>query len=176
MVGVLNFLVETKTKVTSSCQRRKKSHKPKVTSVEKHSSETDHQRVGRSVEGMSDDDLKNEQSLKDQGVIDARRFLKNKQPTNTMTVTVRGTVAPGAIYFGFEKCVAKPYVAAPMQCYRCFEYGHTKTRCKLENDLCRNCSMVHQIEKDEQGKTICHRQAKCLSGEGLERSDGDRRR
>lgn len=120
----------------------------------------------RSVQDLSEDQLKNEQSLKEQGVIDVRRFKKNGQPTNTMIVTVRGTVPPEAIYFGFERCNAKPFVQAPMQCYRCYEYGHTKHRCRVEKEVCRNCSKTHDDEKDSDGKTVCSRPTWCMHCKG----------
>lgn len=118
----------------------------------------------RSVEGMTDEELTKE--LEDQGVVEVRRFQKAGKPTNTMTVTVRGTVAPEAIYFGFERCKAKPYTQAPMQCYRCYQYGHTKLNCRQEEDTCRNCSTVHKIEKDGEGKTVCSKPPKCLHCNG----------
>lgn len=119
----------------------------------------------RSVEGMTEEELKNEPSLKEQGVVDIRRFKKAGQPTNTMTVTVRGTCAPAAIFFGFERCEAKEFVPAPMQCYRCYEYGHTKLHCKAEAEVCRNCSQTHEIVKEE-GKTVCPHPARCLHCNG----------
>lgn len=116
----------------------------------------------RSVEGIPDAELMNEPTMKAQGVVDIRRFKKEGKDTNTMTVTVRGTVAPDAIYFGFERCEAKLFVPAPMQCFRCFYYGHTKAHCKAEKEACRNCSGDHKIVKDAEGKTVCTAPARCL--------------
>lgn len=120
----------------------------------------------RSVEGMSEEELKSEPTLQAQGVVDIRRFKKSGKDTNTMTITVRGTVAPKAIFFGFERCEAKPYNQAPMQCYRCFNYGHTKSNCKATEDVCRNCSTVHPIVKDDEGKTVCSKPPRCLHCNG----------
>lgn len=116
----------------------------------------------RSVEGFTDEELKNEPTLQAQGVVDVRRFNRAGQPTNTMTITVRGTVAPEAIYFGFERCSAKPFQQQPMQCYKCFYYGHTKNHCQEEKERCRNCSGTHDILKDGDNKTICPKPARCL--------------
>lgn len=116
----------------------------------------------RSVEGITDEELKNEPTLQAQGVVDVRRFNRAGQPTNTMTVTVRGTVAPEAIYFGFERCAAKPFQQQPMQCYKCFYYGHTKNHCPEEKERCRNCSGTHDLKKDNDQKTICPNPARCL--------------
>lgn len=110
-----------------------------------------------SVSEMSDEELKTEPSLQEQGVVDVRRFRKGGP---AMVLTIRGTTAPENIFFGFDRCKTKPYVQAPMQCFRCFEFGHTKARCSAEQ-VCRNCSMPHQILKDSEGKTICDKPARC---------------
>lgn len=115
----------------------------------------------RSVDGLSDEDLKGEETLQEQGVIDVKRFKKDGKPGPTMVLTIRGTVAPKAIYFGYERCETKPYAQAPLQCYKCFDYGHPKDRCQGQ-EICRNCSGNHKIEKDENGRTICLKPARCL--------------
>lgn len=115
-----------------------------------------------SVSSMSDEELKAETTLQAQGVVDVRRFRKGGP---TMTLTIRGTVAPDAIFFGFDRCKTKPYVQAPMQCYRCFEFGHPKAKCTAE-EICRNCSTAHEIAKDQDGKTICSKPPRCLHCDG----------
>lgn len=115
-----------------------------------------------SVSSMSDEELKAEQSLQEQGVVDVRRFRKGGP---TMTMTIRGTVAPEAIFFGYDRCRTKLYVQAPLQCFRCFEFGHPKVRCSAE-EVCRNCSEVHPIAKDNEGKTICEKPARCRHCQG----------
>lgn len=110
-----------------------------------------------SVSSMSDEELKAESTMQAQGVIDVRRFRKGGP---TMTLTIRGTVAPEAIFFGFDRCRTKPYVQAPLQCYRCFEFGHPKAKCTAE-EICRNCSTPHEIAKDQEGKTICNKPPRC---------------
>lgn len=119
-----------------------------------------------SVDDLSDEELKAEETLQDQGVVDVKRFRKNGKPIPTMVLTIRGTVAPEAIYFGFDRCSTKPYAQAPLQCYKCFEYGHPKARCSAPEEVCRNCSTTHPIQKDELGRTICQKPARCLHCNG----------
>lgn len=115
-----------------------------------------------SVSGMSDEELKAEPALQEQGVVDVRRFRKGGP---TMTLTIQGTVAPEAIFFGYDRCRTKLFTQAPLQCFRCFEFGHPKIRCQA-NEVCRNCSEVHSIIKDDEGKTICEKPARCRNCNG----------
>lgn len=113
-----------------------------------------------SVSELSDRELTEE--LADQGVIEVRRIGKRDARSATMVVTLRGTVVPPEIHFGYDLCRTRTYKQAPMQCYRCFSYGHTKARCPAGNaELCRNCSKPHEIQKDDEGKTICSAPANC---------------
>lgn len=116
----------------------------------------------RAVDGLTEAELKEE--LKDQGVTDVARLGKGGKSA-TMVVTVRGTVAPKEIFFGFEVCRTREYKQGPMQCFRCFDFGHTKSRCQAE-ELCRNCSKAHAIAKDADGKTICEKETSCKHCKG----------
>lgn len=111
-----------------------------------------------SVSELSDEELAAE--LEDQGVIGVQRLGKKGTRSATMVVTLRGTVVPKDLYFGYDLCRTRAYKQAPMQCYRCFDFGHTKARCSAE-ELCRNCSSPHKIEKDEEGKTLCKAATSC---------------
>lgn len=112
-----------------------------------------------SVSELSEEELTKE--LADQGVIGVHRLGRKGGKSATMVVTFRGTVVPNAIHFGYDICSTRTYKQAPMQCYRCFSYGHTKARCTAEAELCRNCSKAHTISKDQDGKTICEAAASC---------------
>lgn len=111
-----------------------------------------------SVSELSDEELTTE--LADQGVIGVHRLGKKGTRSATMVVTLRGTVVPKEILYGYDLCRTRAYKQAPMQCFRCFDFGHTKARCSAE-ELCRNCSKAHPIEKDQEGKTICEAPASC---------------
>lgn len=110
------------------------------------------------VDELSDEELAEE--LADQGVIHVHRFGRKGGRSATMSVTFRGTVVPREIHFGFDRCATREFKQAPMQCYRCYDFGHTKPRCSAE-ELCRNCSKAHTIEKDSDGKTICSAAPSC---------------
>lgn len=112
-----------------------------------------------SVSELTDKEL--EEELEDQGVIGVHRFSKKGTKTNTMVVTVKGTVPPKEIAFGYEVCRTRPYKDSPMQCFRCFSFGHTKAKCSSEQEICRNCSEAHPITKDDGGKTVCEKPARC---------------
>lgn len=111
-----------------------------------------------SVNDLSEEELAKE--LADQGVTQVHRLGRKGGKSATMVLTLRGTVVPKEIFFGYDCCRTREYKQAPMQCYRCFEYGHTKARCTAE-ELCRNCSGAHTISKDQDGKTVCESAAKC---------------
>lgn len=117
-----------------------------------------------SVNELTDKEL--EEELEDQGVIGVHRFAKKGVKTNTMVVTVKGTVPPKEIAFGYEVCRTRPYKDSPLQCFRCFSFGHTKARCTSEKETCRNCSEEHPINKDDAGRTICAKPAKCKNCDG----------
>lgn len=110
------------------------------------------------VDELSDEELAEE--LADQGVIHVHRFGRKGGRSATMSVTFRGTVVPREIHFGFDRCATREFKQAPMLCYRCYDFGHTKLRCSAE-ELCRNCSKAHTIEKDSDGKTICSAAPSC---------------
>ncbi|XP_038121157.1 eukaryotic translation initiation factor 5B-like [Culex quinquefasciatus] len=110
------------------------------------------------VDELSDEELAEE--LADQGVIHVHRFGRKGGRSATMSVTFRGTVVPRDIHFGFDRCATREFKQAPMQCYRCYDFGHTKPQCSAE-ELCRNCSKAHTIEKDSDGKTICSAAPSC---------------
>lgn len=112
-----------------------------------------------SVSDLSEEELAKE--LADQGIIQVHRLGRKGGKSATMVLTLRGTVVPKEVFFGYDCCPTREYKQSPMQCFRCFDYGHTKARCTAEAELCRNCSGTHQITKDKDGKTVCESAAKC---------------
>lgn len=111
------------------------------------------------VEELSEEELTEE--LADQGVIGVHRLGRKGGKSATMVITLRGTVVPKEIFFGFDRCATRPYKQAPMQCFKCFGFGHTKARCSAAEELCRNCSKAHPIAKDQDGKTLCEAAPSC---------------
>jgi hypothetical protein len=41
---------------------------------------------------------------------------------------------------GFLRYTVKPWIPSPLKCQHCLEFGHTKNRCKNQDDLCRGCN------------------------------------
>lgn len=86
------------------------------------------------------------ENLRDQGVINIRRITRRTSEgitnTGTMILTMKGTVPPEYVKFGLLRVPTRPYYPAPMLCFRCFSYGHTKMHCTQE-EKCHNCSETH---------------------------------
>lgn len=118
--------------------------------------------------GMTEDELNDE--LTDQGITHVRKFTKivngTKTDTVAMVLTVKGTVSPTHIYFGFQCCEARPYIPSLMLCYNCFEYGHSKGKCG-NGIACQNCSTIHPAEKDSEGRpSTCSKPTFCKNCQG----------
>ncbi|XP_055613943.1 uncharacterized protein LOC129760328 [Uranotaenia lowii] len=100
------------------------------------------------VDGLSDQDL--QKYLHDQGVVKVYRFVRKSAgkttPTNSMVLTVNGSVPPPFIYFGFLRVATRPYYPRPLMCYKCGQYGHSKNRCK-NDPICIDCGT--NCEQDE---------------------------
>lgn len=98
---------------------------------------------------LSDDVLKD--YLSTQGVIDLRRITrlvgKKRENTATMILSFSGTVIPESVEFGWQRCKTKPYYPAPMQCFNCWSFGHTRLRC-LQVQTCGTCAQSHPIDTE----------------------------
>ncbi|KAL9694928.1 hypothetical protein quinque_014213 [Culex quinquefasciatus] len=117
--------------------------------------------------GMTEEELVNE--LKDQRVTAVRKFTRlvngARQETASMVLTIQGTVKPEFVFFGFQRCESRLYIPAPMMCYSCYEYGHSKAKCGNQ-PVCRHCSTTHELQTNEEGKQVCDRQAFCKNCKG----------
>lgn len=96
--------------------------------------------------------------LEKQGVVDVRRISRRTQEglinTGTMILTCKGTVPPKHVKFGALRVATRVFYPSPMLCFRCYSFGHTKTKCK-GNTVCRNCSNV------DESTEICDKPAYC---------------
>lgn len=86
--------------------------------------------------------------MKDEGVIEVRRItrMENGSKVNTPSPSkerLYQTISRLAL------CEIKTrlYVPNPTICYSCYQYGHTKLRCKSAA-ICRNCSKVHDLTSE----------------------------
>lgn len=104
----------------------------------------------RDVMDLSDAELQTE--LAEQGVREIRRITRREGDSRINTpaiiLTCKGTVAPESIDFGYIRCKTRPYYPNPMQCFNCWAFGHTKTRCQTKESVCGKCSQTHPISED----------------------------
>lgn len=104
--------------------------------------------------------------MSDQGVVNVRRIIgKDRKPSATMILTFQGTELPKHVFFGFTRAPVKTYVPAPMQCFTCYKFGHTKARCQAK-PICRICSKEHELVLDENQRTICNNATFCINCSG----------
>lgn len=109
-----------------------------------------------------------EEELADQDVTKVHRITKRtgegRENTPLLVCTIRGTVRPEHLYFGYDRIPTRPYYPSPMQCFNCWAFGHTKLRCKAAAPVCGNCSGTHPITEDRKCNepTYCR---KCKNGE-----------
>lgn len=103
-------------------------------------------------ESLQYDDDKLLDNLREQGVREIRRIMRNGAPredkirTPTIILTIDGTILPKNIDFGWIRCRTRPYYPSPMLCYRCYTFGHTKAQCQKSVPTCGRCSQEHQID------------------------------
>ncbi|XP_055588720.1 uncharacterized protein LOC129760386 [Uranotaenia lowii] len=111
----------------------------------------------KEVEGATNEQLASD--LESQGVTSVYRFLRKENekdiPTHTMVLTVRGTVVPRYIRFGFLQISTRPYYSRPMLCVQCGKFGHTQKNCKFD-PICINCG-------DKEVHSNCKKEPHCVN-------------
>lgn len=104
----------------------------------------------REVETLNEEELL--QELEPQGVRAVHRIKKfvngSQIGTPTLIITFNGTVAPAHVYFGLIRIKTRTYYQSPLLCYKCFDYGHPKTKC-ANLARCSNCSQSHEAEAEK---------------------------
>lgn len=116
------------------------------------------------------DDKTLESELKEKyEILEIRRMTRTVNGTRVNTggivITFDGTTAPTEIDIGFYKRTTRPFIPSPMQCFRCFKFGHTKTRCQAA-PACRICSKEHPIALDTNNRQVCNEPAWCRNCDG----------
>lgn len=113
---------------------------------------------------MTDNELLEE--LRSQRVVEVKRFLrrdpKNKDnllPTPTCLISVQGTTLPEFFYFGYVRVKTRAYYPNPLQCGKCYRFGHTKRNCQ-EGSICPECSLEHEYNHP------CLAEAHCVNCKG----------
>ncbi|XP_055641085.1 C-module-binding factor A-like [Toxorhynchites rutilus septentrionalis] len=120
----------------------------------------------REVLDLKEDELLKE--LADQKVIEVKRITRKENDliiaTPTLILTIRGTVVPEYINFGFLRAGTRNYYPNPMQCFKCYRFGHTTKRCRRNTPLCKNCGKEHKINIS--GNKICKSPELCVNCKG----------
>ena len=95
----------------------------------------------RNLEGLTEDEILGE--LKAQGVTRVERCMKGevgaKVPTHTLFLTFSKPELPKEINIGYLKVKVSLYVREPLQCYKCFKFGHPSHKCRATRAVCGKC-------------------------------------
>ncbi|KAF0297980.1 Gem-associated protein 2 [Amphibalanus amphitrite] len=113
------------------------------------------------LRNVSDEDIAD--GLSEYGVTAARRILTRRGtvPTNNIILTFDTTDMPNEVRVGYIKVRVRPYVPAPMRCYRCQRFGHTKDNCR-GRPTCSKCA-----SQDHTDDTCDSETPRCVNcGEG----------
>lgn len=93
------------------------------------------------------------EQLANQGVKEVKRITRRtpdgkRENTATIVLTIRGTVIPDHVDFGWSRCKTRKYYPSPMLCFRCWEYGHSGKRCTSSQRICGRCSKAHPEDQE----------------------------
>ncbi|XP_058811244.1 uncharacterized protein LOC131676139 [Topomyia yanbarensis] len=113
---------------------------------------------------MSEEDLLAE--WKGRKVTEVHRITRptldgGREKTNTLKLTIFGTTIPEHLFVGPIRIPTRIFYPAPMVCFQCLQYGHSKTRCKSK-EVCPNCSKSAHVAEGER----CIEPAYCRNCEG----------
>ncbi|KAG0445275.1 hypothetical protein HPB47_017463, partial [Ixodes persulcatus] len=59
------------------------------------------------------------------------------------TLTFAGEQAPQHVKVGLVRTEVIPYRARPLQCYKCYKFGHIAAACTIKSQLCHRCGKSH---------------------------------
>ena len=93
---------------------------------------------------LNDTELKIQETLSDQGVINVeqvKRMINGElKSTPKYILTFNGTYLPPFVKVAeWHRELVELYIPNPMRCLRCQKLGHTKKRCRNEKEICRRC-------------------------------------
>ena len=83
--------------------------------------------------------------LSDQGVADVKRFTvgEKKTPITIISFTFSpNTPLPSSVIIAHERFPVKKFIPRPLQCFKCWKFGHIQEDCKSGNK-CRKCAHDH---------------------------------
>ena len=100
------------------------------------------------------------EELKSQQVSNVKRIQSTRDgkrlPTNSLILTFSTPILPSSIRVGYLNVRVAVYIPNPMQCYKCFKFGHHESNCAKQT-ICRRCSSNH--DKNE----TCNVPVKCAN-------------
>ena len=101
--------------------------------------------------------------LASQNVIEARRIRVFRdgirKDTNTIVLKFKTAILPKTLKIGYLKVPVDIYIPNPLQCYRCFKFGHHERQCTSDNH-CKRCSAK---ENETHHTDPCSKPFKCLN-------------
>ncbi|KAG0415313.1 hypothetical protein HPB47_007499 [Ixodes persulcatus] len=74
------------------------------------------------------------------GIVEVKRLGKTSP---VVRVTFAGEQAPQHVKVGLVRTEVIPYRARPLQCYKCYKFGHIAAACTTNSQLCHRCGKSH---------------------------------
>lgn len=84
-----------------------------------------------------------------------RKINNNWEDSLSIKLTFQADELPEEISFYFIKYKVRPYIASPMQCYKCQRLGHTSKSCKSTEPRCLLCGENHSKDKCTSEERTC---------------------
>ena len=79
------------------------------------------------------------ENLAEQGVIEVKRITimreGKRMESASLILTFNRDTLPKKVKAGFHSITVRPYIPAPLRCYKCQKFGHTSIRCS-EKEMC----------------------------------------
>ena len=111
--------------------------------------------------GVDEEEIVSE--LADQNVIEARRIRVFRdgirRDMNTIVLKFKTAILPKRLKVGYMKVPVDLYIPNPLQCYKCFEFGHHERQCNADNH-CKRCGTN---ENETNHTEPCSNPLKCLN-------------
>ena len=111
--------------------------------------------------GVQEEEIVSE--LSSQGVIEARRirvYRDNvRRDTNSIILKFNTAILPKVLKIGYLKVPVDVYIPNPLQCYKCFKFGHHERQCNADPH-CKRCG---DNENESYHLDPCNKAMKCLN-------------
>ena len=110
--------------------------------------------------------------LSDHGVLKVERFTRGltKDPTKSFKITFDGLECPESVTtINNDWFMVKPFVQAPLRCYKCQKYDHPSKGCRSKVSVCQRCGEEGHESKTYVGNALvatCENDEKCYHCKG----------